>query len=893
MMKKYILKFNEIDKSHLFAVGGKGANLGEMTRAGFLIPQGFCVTTWAYRTFVQTSKEMDQLFTLLEQVSADDLEQISQLGQKIRNNLTAISIPDEIQSAILHAWEMTGKEKAYAVRSSATAEDLPTASFAGQQDTYLNIRGLEQLLEAVQNCWASLFTDRAISYRAKNDFDHRSVFLSVVVQEMVFPEVSGIMFTADPITGHRKTTSIDASFGLGEALVSGLVTADLYQVRTDEIVKKQVSKKEIAIYSVPEGGTITKKLQIEKQELQALPDQKILELAKLGRKIEAHYGSEQDIEWGLADGKFYILQSRPITSLYPIPPVSDDRLHVFFNFGYMQMMTDPMKPLAISLLTNIINFIKKDPEDIEPQIIRHAGGRVFADFTGGFSLKPFRKRILTVMNGMDELMASALSEVTERQAFKNNPALPTRERFHVIRKMLPIITPVAFKVVNNLFLKDPSQVNQQTTALIENIVQETEKEIFSTSGAERIRKIKQGMGIMLPKILSKVVVYLITGFLAYGRLKKKLNKKLGEDQSAALLAQLYKSLPGNVTTEMSLELGDLTDHARKYPEVINYLQRTSHKNFYEELIRIPGGIEFKQELDLFLQKYGMRGVGEIDITNPRWGEDPTGLIPSIISNIQTSSVGEHRERFKQGELEAAKAKKEIISQFGSLEKRKITRLVNQYRHLMGMREHHKFTLVKILYIYKRAILEEACILVQKGILRHEEDVFFCILEELIALIENRLSGNIQGILAARKTEHALNQKRTSPRVMTSEGEIITGKLRNAKAPEGAIIGTPVSAGVIEGVARVALKPEEAKLNPGEILVAPYTDPGWTPLFTSAVGLITEVGGMMTHGSVVAREYGIPAVVGIENATEKIKNGAYIRVDGTNGFVQILDGHSHE
>jgi pyruvate,water dikinase len=212
---------------------------------------------------------------------------------------------------------------------------------------------------------------------------------------------------------------------------------------------------------------------------------------------------------------------------------------------------------------------------------------------------------------------------------------------------------------------------------------------------------------------------------------------------------------------------------------------------------------------------------------------------------------------------------------------------------MGMREHHKFTLVKILYIYKRAILEEARILVQKGILRYEEDVFFCSLEELIALIENRLSENIQDIIATRKTEHELNQKRTSPRVMTSEGEIITGKLRNAKAPEGALIGTPVSAGVIEGVARVVLKPEEAKLNTGEILVAPYTDPGWTPLFISAVGLITEVGGMMTHGSVIAREYGIPAVVGIENATETIKNGAYIRVDGTNGFVQILDGQSHE
>jgi pyruvate,water dikinase len=289
----------------------------------------------------------------------------------------------------------------------------------------------------------------------------------------------------------------------------------------------------------------------------------------------------------------------------------------------------------------------------------------------------------------------------------------------------------------------------------------------------------------------------------------------------------------------------------------------------------------------------MRCAGEIDITKPRWIEEPVQLVPSIISNIRTVSPGEHRKKFKQGEMEAEKAGKEIVSQFRSFEKRRVSRFVNQYRHLMGLREHHKFAVIKILYVYKCAILEEARILVKKGILLREWDVFFFSLDELIALIENRFSGNVQEMLEDREKQHKLYQKLKSPRVMTSEGEIITGKLRDTKAPEGAILGTPVSAGVVEGVARVVLRPEDAKLNPGEILVAPYTDPGWTPLFTSAIGLITEVGGMMTHGSVIAREYGIPAVVGIERATEMIKDGAYIRVDGTNGFVQILDGEISE
>lgn len=298
-------------------------------------------------------------------------------------------------------------------------------------------------------------------------------------------------------------------------------------------------------------------------------------------------------------------------------------------------------------------------------------------------------------------------------------------------------------------------------------------------------------------------------------------------------------------------------------------------------------MEFKRQLESFLDKYGMRCSGEIDITKPRWNEDPTQLVPSILSNIRTTVHGEHREKFKRGELEADQAAKEIFSQFSFFEKRSISRLLKVYRNLLGMRENHKFIVIMLLDIYKRAILEEGRILVEKGILRCEQDVFYFTLEELITLVENRFSGNAQDILEEREKQHVLDQKLIPPRVMTSNGEIITGKLRDIQAPVGALIGTPVSAGVVEGIARVVLRLEEAKLNPGEILVAPYTDPGWTPLFISIKGLITEVGGTMTHGSVVAREYGIPAVVGIDKATEIIKDGSLVRVNGTEGFVLIL------
>lgn len=884
-MEKYVLNFNEIDKTCLSYVGGKGANLGEMTKAGFPVPQGFCVTTWAYRTFIQQSMEINSLFNELERINTDDLEQTHKLGKSIREHLQSMSMPDDIRADILKAFKAAGKDKAYAVRSSATAEDLPNASFAGQQDTYLNIRGSEQLLKSIQDCWASLFTDRAIIYRAKNNFEHRLVFLSVVVQEMVFPEAAGIMFTADPITGRRKTISIDASFGLGEALVSGLVTADLYQVRSRNITKKQISKKKIAIYSLPEGGTATKDIPLEKQGLQALEDDRIIEIAELGQKIENHYGSEQDIEWGYAEGKFYILQSRPITSLYPVPHVSDRKFHIFTSFGHIQVMTDAMKPLAISLLSNLTNFLKKDVHS-DNFFIYSAGGRVFADFTGPLLFKPARHMLLKVFKNMDELLVSALAEAVKKEEFAKL-SLPKKNLFRTLRKMAPIIIPTLIKVQSNLHFKNPDKAKANADLLMKKIAEEKEEYIFKASGAERIQRIRQGMGEM-PKVLLNVASFWIAGVLTSVSLTKKLKKQVGEKESAYLLNQLNKSLPGNVTTELGLELGDLADTARKYPEVIDYLEKVNSDSFYEELLKVHGGWEFKQELDNFLKKYGMRCTGEIDITKPRWNEDHAQLIPSIISNIRTASPNEHREKFNQGKIEAEQAEKEIISKFGFFKRKKIYRLVKLYRNLMGMREHHKFALIILMDIYKRAIMEEAKDFTKRGILQHEKDVFYLTLDELIALNENHFSGNIQEIIEGRKKQHKLNQKLTVPRVITSEGEIITGKVRDVKAPDGALTGTPVSAGVVEGVARVVLRLEDAKLNPGEILVTPYTDPGWTPLFTSAVGLIIEVGGMMSHGSVIAREYGLPAVAGIENVTNIISDGSRIRINGTEGYVQILD-----
>jgi pyruvate,water dikinase len=329
--------------------------------------------------------------------------------------------------------------------------------------------------------------------------------------------------------------------------------------------------------------------------------------------------------------------------------------------------------------------------------------------------------------------------------------------------------------------------------------------------------------------------------------------------------------------------------------LLTYLQKATDADFYKGLSEIPGSESFGAKLEQFMNLYGMRCPGEIDISRPRWREAPTSLVSSIMSHIRTTSPGDHRTKFVEAAKEAEKVAKGVVEQVrkrkGPVRARILRRLLHVYRNLGGLREHHKYLLIQMFDIYRQAILEEARKLVQSGILSDVSDVFYLTLDELQAVEQDVLAKDAQpsvaGLIAERKQQGEFNRKMTPPRVMTGDGEVITGRRRGANAPEGALVGTPVSSGVVEGYAKIVLRPEEANLNEGEIMIAPYTDPGWTPLFHSAKALVMEVGGMMTHGAVVAREYGIPSVVGIDNATTIIKNGDYIRVDGTLGFVQIL------
>lgn len=884
-MNPYVLQFDEIDGDSLPDAGGKGANLGELTNAGFPVPPGFCVTTGSYRAFVETSTEMKGFFVQLNELTLDSLDQIRAVGERIRNHLRSLPIPSGVRAAITSAWRKKGTEGAYAVRSSATAEDLPTASFAGQQETYLNVLGEEDLMEAVRNCWASLFTDRAIVYRLKNGFDHRDVYVSVVVQQMVFPEVSGIMFTADPISGHRSTVSIDAGFGLGEAFVSGMVSADLYQVRSGQIVKKQIEEKKKAIYGLPGGGTEIRGLPREQWKQQALPDETILELARLGKRIEQHYGKEQDIEWGWGDGQLWILQSRPITTLYPIPDEVRDseKLRVLFSFGHQQMMTEAMKPMALSIWRTVFPFGKERAES-ESRVLLPAGGRLFIDPTEVLYIKPVRRIMPRLLMGIDEGIARGVMEVIQRERFQQE----ARPRKDLRKQVGQRVKPIAVNVIKNLMCRDTSGAVEKCHRIMEEWVARSEEQLAGVTGAARIRLIRQNAGSLMMKLFTQMLPYPLSGVIAYKGIQDFTRRWLGENGD---VHRLNRSLSGNVTSEMGLALGDLADQARKFPEVTEYLKMARNGTFYEGLSQVRGGEEFRIYLERFMDRYGMRCPGEIDISRTRWRESPQALAAAILGHIRNVEPGAHRLNFDRGRAEAEEAARRIVEEIRRRKSRWharwMARLIRVFRDVMGVREHPKYILVRHLDLWKRGILEEAETLAARGILEEKNDVFHLTLDELAAILDERFPEDVRELIGKRKRDYVRNQTLSPPRVMTHEGEIMRGVKREMEIPEDSLLGTPVSAGVVEGVARVVMDPEQANLQPGDILIAPFTDPGWTPLFHSAQALVMEVGGLMTHGAVVAREYGIPAVVGVDGATRHIKDGQRLRIDGTQGIVTVL------
>jgi phosphohistidine swiveling domain-containing protein len=881
--------------------GGKGTNLVRLARAGFPVPPGFVVTTDAYHAFVEANYLQERILALVNAIRPDDPAALDGAAAQIHEWFRKSDMPDDLVTALLLAYANL-RGRPVAVRSSATAEDLPDLSFAGQQDTYLNVVGPESLRNAVRDCWASLWTARAIGYRARNAIPQDAVALAVVVQTMIQSEASGVLFTANPLSGLRSETVIDATLGLGEALVSGQVDPDHYVVdtATRTIREKRLGAKALAIRGVEAGGTIVS--QENASTVQALPDEQIQALTELGARVQAEYDAPQDIEWAWAGGQLYLLQARPITSLFPVPEgFGPDDLHVLISFGAVQGMLEPMTPLGRdtirAMAAAVAGLFGMERTYATQDALRVAGERLWLDATAIVRNAFGRRLIAGVLTMVEPSVVQAITSVWDDPRLQAEGDMRLSTRLRLLRFALPLFGHAVRNLIN------PDGRRAWFDALLDRDLAELREQAAGTPASldtaiALLDRTTQG----LPQIVRPLLSVVVAGQAAINLLRM-LGSGLPAPQ-AALWIEITRGLPHNVTTQMDLRLWDAARAIRADAAATQrFAQDTPDAlaTAYQAGALPPVA---QQAVADFLAQYGARGVGEIDFGRPRWNEDPRHVLQVIQSYLQIEDEQRAPDAvFARGAQVADAAAEQLVAALrrtrgGWFKARQARFLISRYRALGGLRESPKFYAVRAIGVLRAALLEAGRAQAAAGVLTEPDDLFYLSPDELRQLAgaspaptTPETSGPPEWralVMGRRVAADREARRRQIPRVLLSDGRAFyEGMAAPAGSAGDALTGSPVSPGVVEGAVHVVLDPHAERLAPGEILVCPGTDPAWTPLFLAAGGLVMEVGGMMTHGSVVAREYGIPAVVGVHQATTRLRNGQRVRVDGTAGTVEVL------
>jgi pyruvate,water dikinase len=886
-----VLPLERLDRSLISVGGGKAAQLGELIRASFAVPAGFCVTTTACAR-VSASAELDALLAELSAVPPTDTTRQAELAAAVRTAILQTPVPSDITSAIVEAHQalVQGGIVPVAVRSSATAEDLPGASFAGQQETFLNIVGVEAVLDAVRRCWASLWTDRAVSYRATHGIDPRGVRLAVVVQRMVDAQVAGVLFTADPLTGKRRQAVIDASPGLGEAVVSGATAPDHFVVNTltGEIVERRLGDKQVIIRASADGGT-QRVEQAAQPNTACLSEAQVRLLAALGARVEAYFDAPQDIEWALdATGQFWLLQARPITTLFPLPPdapATDDVLRVYLCFNVQQGTEWPFTPIGISamreLASAIVTLLGFPPQNRlhGPQFLTEAASRIFLDVTGALRSAFGRTLLSNVM---------AQAEVHAATIFQHLSADP---RLSLVKtRRLPFLLTLGRVLVRTrlpyaLFqaLLRPKTAHKRLLQFNERL-RATASVEATTDPHTRVARVEHLLFDTLPRLLSATTPVMLGGMGTFTLASKFLGDLASEDERQIVL----RGLPDNPTTEMNLALWALAQAVRGYPPSAALVQHSPPAQLSDAYRSGTLPPILQRDLAQFLATYGHRSVNELDMGMPRWSDDPTYLFGVLASYLQLRDSNQTPDRqFERAAQEAQAMLAELTHRARRASWMRgllVGFFLRRARALGGLREMPRFTLALLLAQARALLSPVGDALVQAGQLDHAGDLFFLSLPEIRIALDGT---DFRSTVRERRAQYDQERvRRRVPLVLLSDGTEPTIETAAAEAAKQVLRGTAASPGRVTAPARVILDPHAAQLAQGEILVAPSTDPGWTPLFLTAAGLVVQTGGAMSHGAIVAREYGIPAVVGVAGAIECIHTGQSVTVDGTTGTVAL-------
>lgn len=837
---EFIRDFEQLTKKDISIAGGKGANLGELVRAGFPVPPGFVVTTAAYDRFVADNS--------LGRIIRVVLQEEKSSGAGIRDAFQSAPIPPEIEQAILKAYQKFG-QGSVAVRSSATAEDLPGAAFAGQQDTFLNVIGEEALLNAVRRCWASLWTDRAVAYRRYRGIDQLAVKLAVVIQRMVQAEVAGVMFTANPVTGARDEIVIDANPGLGEAVVSGLVTPDHFVLRKQwlswRIIERRHGKREVLIRSRIEGGTERVSYDSTREPQPALPDPALRQLARLGRAIQQHFRSPQDIEWVWSGGKLFTVQSRPVTAL-PAPAPG----------------TNKMQSMVAGMLAEMF-AVRPYPLDATTWLpaLSNAATSIFGLL--GFSAPPFDQMFVK----KDDVIV----QLKHRIAFCLTPGI-FMAPVHLLRIILhynpthwkedPLLNDISSRIID-LEARDLQTLSWKELLATMNEAQE----IFVDVGELR-RRYYPRMGFAAGLLILILVL-------------------LGRDDRFSVLISGVE----NKTVEANRALEALAARIRANPMIAYTFSKYDADELWKALEAQPSGRMFLVELKSFLDSYGHRESVLSTALEPTWKDAPEimlGILKGLASTEARSQNGK-----PAWELERDRVLMHPLLQLSFL-RTAFLEILAEARCFLQLREDTHFHATLALPVIRRTLLEFGRRLVGIGMIDAKEDVFHLKLNEIEQLERvwpptPQLTGELQSAIVRRKERRKALEGTplVDPRIF-----------RQTEAAGNILLrGTPGSPGIAEGTVCIILDASEfGKLRSGDVLVAPYTNPSWTPLFQHAVAVVVDTGGSGSHAAIVAREYGIPAVMGTVNGTRRLKDGERIRVDGFQGLVHLrnrpLIGNHH-
>jgi len=887
MEKVAFVKFlEEIGREDLPSAGGKGANLGEIIKAGLPVPEGFVLLVDSYREFIEANgleKQIENLLTGLDEevnersdraASAEEAKILKETTEKIRGLFAGGKIPERSREEINRAYEELGRPEV-AVRSSATAEDLPGASFAGQYSTFLNIKGEEDLYEAVKNCWASLWNERAVSYRARQGIGSKDLAHGVVVQKLVDSEKSGIIFTANPVNGRRDQVSLSSSWGLGEAVVSGEVEPDQWVIdkKNGRVISEYIAAKKVMTVR-KEGGSELAGVEEQRQTAVTLNEEERDELLRLALDVEEYFGSPQDIEWAYEGGRFYLVQTRPITALFPAPDVCghEDELRIYANINMAwQAVKDPFTPLGIDffeeLTRDLVSRLSKGrpkKEELDLWWFHNLAGRMFVDMTDLLRLERVQNRLKQKsLDPLDRepMTTKALLQVMEQN--KDELMSGDKEKPNLRKLIHPglvgLILNAMGKALYGAF--NPLKGRKKAFRIAEDTIARLEQESrFLKTVEERLKFVEDNCG----EVFIGVTMGFFYGALslrAMDRVKEMLEKN---QLDPAELENAGKALPYNVTTEMGMDL------------------LRAAKSLDEKGKRAAPG---EEEVTAFLDKYGHKSSFELDVGTATWKEGPDYILDLINYYIDSKDYDQRIERFYREQKEAEEAIERIEEGLkvagGRRAARRAGKMLRGYRQLFGLREVPKFYGSKAFGIFRAVMIEAGEELAKEGRLEDKLDIFYLTRQDI------RSHHDLKPLVEQKKPEYFRDLNRPAPRILTGTGESIYAVVD--RVAENAYRGIAVSPGVYEGRVKILADPSEGgKLESGDILVTVATNPAWTPLFLRIGALVMETGGSMSHGSIVSREYGLPAVAGVANITTELKDGQKVRVNGETGIVEILD-----